>query len=82
VRHNEFKNWCRDIPPKDCYASIPVIARRVEEVQEELRVRKGIHAPHVIMTSDEDDPSWWAEVEERGWLGVDHSMTEEIYGGW
>jgi hypothetical protein len=82
VRHHDFKGWCGDVPVEDCFASLSVIARRVREVQEELRTRKGIDVRHVIMTSDEIDPSWWADVEARGWLRVDHSMTGETYGGW
>lgn len=82
VRHADFANWCGDVPLKDCFASIPIIARRVHEVQEELRERKGIVVEHVIMTSDEKDPDWWAEVTEQGWLGVDHSRTTELYGAW
>ena len=38
----------------------------------------------VIMTSDESDPKWWAEVEALGWVKMDHKemKTEEKYGRW
>jgi len=36
----------------------------------------------VIMTSDEDDPAWWAEVAHLGFKYPDHSKTEEEYGRW
>lgn len=81
IRHNDFLNWCNGVPREDCFAKIPVIARRVREVQDELRSR-GRHVEHVIMTSDEDDPAWWAEVRALGWSSVDHSMTVDLFGPW
>ncbi|TFK36992.1 hypothetical protein BDQ12DRAFT_686205 [Crucibulum laeve] len=84
VRHGDFKNWCNDvgIPLKECFASLPVIARRVEEVKAELKERKGIDVEHVIMTSDERDPEWWSDVVKMGWFGIDHSKTVEEHGAW
>jgi hypothetical protein len=84
VRRKDFEGWCAGVPKNDCFASIPVIARRVREVQDELRERKQIEieANHVIMTSDESDPAWWAEVNSQGWVGVDHSETGEVHGPW
>jgi hypothetical protein len=61
---------------------MPVIARRVREVQEELRERKGIDVKHVIMTSDESDPAWWAEVKAEGWYVLDYSRTIRSLGPW
>lgn len=54
----------------------------MQEVQDELLERKGMTVDHVIMTSDEPNATWWQEVTDRGWLRVDHSKTEELYGGW
>jgi hypothetical protein len=59
-----------------------VIGRRVQEVKDELRERRGLDVNHVIMTSDERDPAWWADVAAQGWLTVDHSNTAELYGNW
>jgi hypothetical protein len=81
MRRDDFKNIC-DVPVHECLANFTVIARRVAEVREELRERKGIDAKHVIMTSDEKDPAWWADVEAQGWLRIDHSMTEKTFGRW
>jgi hypothetical protein len=67
---------------EDCFASFPVIARRVQEVQDELFERKGIKVNHVIMTSDESNATWWKEVDDRGWLKIDHSEVTELYGIW
>ncbi|KAG1887518.1 uncharacterized protein F5891DRAFT_1167021 [Suillus fuscotomentosus] len=47
---------CEEFPVDQCFVPLSVIARRVSEVQEELRTRKGIDDTHVIMTSDERDP--------------------------
>jgi hypothetical protein len=84
MRHGDFRNYCNDLPLDQCFASLPVIARRVAEVQEDLRTQKGIEVTQVIMTSDERDPEWWSGVKALGWTYVDYATerTEEIYGKW
>ncbi|KAG2037002.1 hypothetical protein BDR03DRAFT_1092124 [Suillus americanus] len=84
IRHGDFHEQCGEVPVDQCFAPLSVIARRVSEVQEELRTRKGIEARHVIMTSDERDPEWWSEVRALGWTWVDHAAerTGERYGKW
>ncbi|KAJ2930506.1 hypothetical protein H1R20_g6581, partial [Candolleomyces eurysporus] len=82
IRHGDFKNWCGNVPIEDCFAPLSVIARRVQEVKEEILEKKGIVVEHVIMTSDERDEAWWASVRSRGWFQVDHSETVEQYGAW
>jgi len=66
----------------DCFASISVIKRRVEEVKQELLERKGMVVNHVIMTSDERNETWWEGVKAEGWYAIDHSKTVELYGAW
>ncbi|CAL1695033.1 unnamed protein product [Somion occarium] len=87
VRHGDFGGWCWEAEqPEDCFAPLPVIARRVREVQAEIRERKGIDIPmsRVIMTSDEKDEGWWNEVKSYGWVQMDHTEqnTVENYGRW
>ncbi|KAJ8588385.1 hypothetical protein M405DRAFT_740358 [Rhizopogon salebrosus TDB-379] len=84
MRHGDFRKDCNDLPLDQCFASLPVIARRVAEVQEDLRTQKGIEVTQVIMTSDERDPEWWAGVKELGWTYVDYASerTEQVYGNW
>ncbi|KAF4573193.1 hypothetical protein EYR36_007703 [Pleurotus pulmonarius] len=82
VRHGDFAVYCGDRPVEECFAPISVIARRVQEVKDELKTRKGIDVRHVIMTSDERNTTWWDQVSEQGWLQVDHSKTAELYGTW
>lgn len=82
VRHGDFVNWCGDVPVLDCFAPISVIARRVEEVRSQLRETRGMEVNHVIVTSDEKDDGWWAEVIARGWYKIDHSDTANVHGGW
>jgi len=74
--------YCEKTPVKDCFAPLPVIARRIREIQEELLSKQGLDVKHVIMTSDERDPEWWADVKKLGWKTPDHSNTEELYGRW
>ncbi|KAG1896947.1 uncharacterized protein F5891DRAFT_1130051 [Suillus fuscotomentosus] len=73
---------CEEFSVDQCFAPLSVIARRLSEVQEELRTQKGIEATHVIMTSDEMDPEWWSDVGALGWTWVDYAAerTEDIYG--
>ncbi|EKM84096.1 hypothetical protein AGABI1DRAFT_67300 [Agaricus bisporus var. burnettii JB137-S8] len=82
IRHGDFKNWCGQNPIKDCFASVPTIARRVEEVKAELRESRNLNVDHVILTSDEGDEDWWKEVMDQGWFRIDHSKTVERYGAW
>ncbi|KAI0369986.1 hypothetical protein BV20DRAFT_996130 [Pilatotrama ljubarskyi] len=84
ARRGDFLGWCGDVPKDDCFAPLSAFARRVREVQEEVRLRHGIYVSHVIMTGDEKDPLWWSAVEERGWLRLDHAAerTAEQYGNW
>ncbi|KDQ07960.1 hypothetical protein BOTBODRAFT_38399 [Botryobasidium botryosum FD-172 SS1] len=85
VRHNEFGGMCAPgVPPSECWAPLSAYARRVAEMREELLLTKGVAIEHVIMTSDEQDPAWWAEVRALGWLAPDHERerTAERYGKW
>ncbi|ESK90926.1 hypothetical protein Moror_16427 [Moniliophthora roreri MCA 2997] len=82
VRHNDFQDWCFGVPLYDCFAKIPAIARRVQEVKDEIRSKLGIVVNHVVMTSDERNQTWWQEVAEQGWFWPDHSQTKEKYGDW
>ncbi|KAJ7706027.1 hypothetical protein B0H17DRAFT_1035316 [Mycena rosella] len=82
VRHYDFEVWCGGVPVQECFASLPVIARRVREVQEEIRERTGIMVNHVVVTSDERNATWWREVALLGWFNPDHSKTKETYGDW
>ncbi|KAH0591053.1 hypothetical protein H2248_001162 [Termitomyces sp. 'cryptogamus'] len=81
VRRGDFEVYCSD-GPIGCYASLDVIARRVDEVKAELLQRKGISVDHIIMTSDERDTAWWDEVKGKGWYAVDHSQTADLLGPW
>jgi hypothetical protein len=84
ARHNDFRDYCGDYTLKECYASILVIARRVEEVKAELYERKGLVVDRVVMTSDEKDEAWWEDVRRMGWVPVDHGAlrTVEAHGKW
>ncbi|KXN88805.1 hypothetical protein AN958_06674 [Leucoagaricus sp. SymC.cos] len=82
IRHGDFKNWCGEVPVEDCFASISVINRRVEEVKTEIQESRGLTVNHVIVTSDERDPLWWEQVANQGWYRVDHSGTADRYGAW
>ncbi|KAM6498742.1 hypothetical protein JOM56_006690 [Amanita muscaria] len=82
ARHRDFEVYCQKQSLEDCYASLDVIERRVEDVQQELRQRKGIDVKHVVMTSDERNSTWWDDVKGKGWYALDHSQTTELYGPW
>jgi len=82
IRHGDFRVYCGETPIADCFASIPTIARRVDEIKLELRESRGIAVDHVIVTSDERDDEWWKQVTDQGWYRIDHSGTAETYGAW
>lgn len=67
---------------EDCFASIVILARRLEEIKTELGELRGIAVDHVIVTSDEGDEAWWGQVADQGWNRIDHSGTAERYGAW
>lgn len=82
ARHSDFGSRCGTRPLKECFASLPVIARRVDEVRSELRERKGIQADHVIVTSDEEDETWWGDVAKMGWARLNHTRSKAELGRW
>ncbi|KAJ7225380.1 hypothetical protein GGX14DRAFT_511315 [Mycena pura] len=82
VRRYDFEVWCGGVPVQECFAPLSVIARRVGEVQDELRERTGVTVSHVLVTSDEKDAAWWLEVTKLGWFAPDHTDTKETYGEW
>ncbi|KAJ7821380.1 hypothetical protein B0H14DRAFT_3471566 [Mycena olivaceomarginata] len=82
VRHGDFEGWCDTPVIAECFAPLSAIARRVEEVREELQRVKGISIAHVILTSDEKDRTWWEAAAAYGWHRVDHSTTATTYGDW
>ena len=84
VRHGDFSDFCEDEVLDDCFAPLSVIARRVEQVREEVLERKGIRVDRVLVTSDEDDPEWWKGVLAQGWEWVDYKAlgTVERYNRW
>ncbi|KAK2460112.1 hypothetical protein APHAL10511_007878 [Amanita phalloides] len=82
ARHADFKTFCNHLPLDQCFASPAVIERRIEEVRQELRDRRGLEVQHVIMTSDEQNSTWWDDVRKQGWFTLDHSRTVELHGIW
>ncbi|KAJ7225371.1 hypothetical protein GGX14DRAFT_386272 [Mycena pura] len=82
VRRYDFEVWCGGVPVQECFAPLSVIARRVGEVQDELRERTGVTVNNVLVTSDEKDAAWWLEVTKLGWFAPDHTDTKETYGEW
>ena len=84
IRHGDFINYCGETPKEDCFASLSVVARRVQEVQDEVQERYGYRPERVVMLSDEREPGWWDAVRLLGWYTPDH-ITEDTtakYGRW
>ncbi|KAF8922053.1 hypothetical protein CPB85DRAFT_1265699 [Mucidula mucida] len=73
VRHSDFG---------DCFAPLSAIARRVQEVKDEVMEKSGRIVDHVVVTSDEKDPAWWQDVANLGWVAPDHSQTIQLFGPW
>ncbi|KAF9518214.1 hypothetical protein BS47DRAFT_1256054, partial [Hydnum rufescens UP504] len=85
LRHGDFKGTCApNVSLKECFAPLPVVAVRVDEIQAELGARPqfqevggGPAKLPIVLTSDEQDPEWWDDVRSRGWLFVDHGPDGE-----
>lgn len=82
IRHGDFAYWCGDAPVDDCFAPLSVIARRVQEVKDEILDKFGVKVEYVIMTSDEHNQTWWDGVRTQGWFQVNHAETVQLYGPW
>ncbi|KIO28492.1 hypothetical protein M407DRAFT_22382 [Tulasnella calospora MUT 4182] len=86
IRHGDFRDYCGDAPKEHCMAPVSVIAEAVDEVRASLKSRLGISvsSTEVLVTSDEQDPAWWAQIDERGWAHIDHKaeQTVEKLGRW
>ncbi|KZS95331.1 hypothetical protein SISNIDRAFT_401871, partial [Sistotremastrum niveocremeum HHB9708] len=78
VRRNDFKKICHSVAQEECMAPLSAYAKRVAEVREGLR-EKGFEN-----TSEEELKKFWKEVDDLGWLWVDHDTwgTVEKYGMW
>jgi len=83
-RGDDFIVYCNDVSKEDCFPSIAIYQRRIEEIQEETRERLGVVPQHVIMLSDEKDPAWWDSIREAGWYTTDHVADDTVnrYGRW
>jgi hypothetical protein len=85
VRHGDFDGGCSEgTTLETCYAPLSTYAKRVAEVQVELRERHGVEAKHVLMTSDEQDKTWWEGVHQLGWAYIDfaNEPEDEILTKW
>ncbi|KZT30814.1 hypothetical protein NEOLEDRAFT_1174185 [Neolentinus lepideus HHB14362 ss-1] len=90
VRHGDFRVYCHPPPESaldpSCFAPLSAIRTRVFEIQAELLAARGVSVPasHVLMTSDEGDAEWWAEVAAMGWRWIDHGKegTAGRLGRW
>ncbi|KAG9016616.1 hypothetical protein FRB90_002777 [Tulasnella sp. 427] len=89
IRRTDFKNQCKGLNPKECFAPLSAYGERIKEVQEELAERYGSNSPRgnvkeVLVSSDESDPEFWAEVKAVGWKFVDYEAmgTVKEHGLW
>ncbi|EPQ60426.1 hypothetical protein GLOTRDRAFT_124182 [Gloeophyllum trabeum ATCC 11539] len=50
----------------------------IPPIQADLLASRNISVPaaHVLMTSDEQDAAWWAQVRAMGWRWIDHGAEE------
>ncbi|KAF8070450.1 hypothetical protein FPV67DRAFT_1413259 [Lyophyllum atratum] len=83
ARRGDFAHQCFDVPSQ-CLAPLSAYVRRVKEVQGSLFVKSGIKVTEVLITSDETDPTFWAEVKAQGWKYIDHTVehTLDRHGEW
>ncbi|KAF7298640.1 hypothetical protein MIND_00811100 [Mycena indigotica] len=90
VRRGDFAdpNTCDKFPSEECYAPISFYHMRVKEMQAELLASNGVVVQHVLLMSDEQDETWWAQAQaaysSEGWARASHVelQTVEKYGMW
>ncbi|KAJ7053007.1 hypothetical protein C8F01DRAFT_1261182 [Mycena amicta] len=82
IRRGDFSSWCSMDSKEECYAPLSAYERRVREVRAQLLEDTGVSIDRVIVTSDETDEQWWADVAKLGWLRPDHTKTTEGDGAW
>ncbi|KAH9933950.1 uncharacterized protein BXZ73DRAFT_45906 [Epithele typhae] len=85
ARHGDFAQYCDPAGPRGaCFAPLSAFAAEVERVRDAHAARTGVRVEHVVMTSDERDPGWWAEVAAMGWHRVDvgAARTPAGFGEW
>ncbi|KAG9047251.1 hypothetical protein FS837_002724 [Tulasnella sp. UAMH 9824] len=90
IRRGDLDYFCENPNrPEGCLPSLSAYAARVREIQDDLRQIHGQdsiygNVAEVIVTSDETDSRWWAEVEDMGWKETG-SLKQELqlgYGIW
>ncbi|KAG8986048.1 hypothetical protein FRB90_004237, partial [Tulasnella sp. 427] len=90
IRRDDFDSgFCRSHPEAECHPPLTVFRNRVRQVKRALAdkfgpVTKLGNVHDVIVTSDENNATWWAEVRRMGWIYIDHEeeRTVERYGKW
>ncbi|KAJ3528897.1 hypothetical protein NMY22_g9222 [Coprinellus aureogranulatus] len=84
VRHGDFGDICQPGHSPPCYLPLSVYRDGVEEVRRGVLTKHGVDIKHVLVASDESDPTFWEEVRSFGWAYLDHNSeaTFEKYGEW
>ncbi|KAF7317539.1 hypothetical protein MKEN_00840700 [Mycena kentingensis (nom. inval.)] len=76
---------CNNLPRDECLAPLSAYDRRVKQMQAKLKADKGLDVTHVLLTSDELDPEWWATaLRTYDWARADHALleTRKKHGVW
>ncbi|KIY48048.1 hypothetical protein FISHEDRAFT_44056, partial [Fistulina hepatica ATCC 64428] len=87
IRRGDFGRSCEEQGLDSaavCFAPLSMYERQVQEVRQELLERHGLDVELVILSSDEEDPTFWDEVKALGWSFIDHEaeQTRGKYGEW
>jgi len=92
VRHTDFKVWCpKESPVEECFAPLDAYARRVREVESELKEKWRSDGSNgnllsedipirVLVTSDDDSEAFKEEIRSQGphWTWVDHDKQRTV----
>lgn len=81
IRRGDFVDVCENTPIEECFAPLSAYVRRVREVQEELEMRHGVSVQRVIVSSNEQNRAFWADIDRLGWAHIDYG-TGVTNGGW
>ncbi|TFK35507.1 hypothetical protein BDQ12DRAFT_688252 [Crucibulum laeve] len=84
VRRGDFALQCAGAPGS-CLPQFKNYTDKVLEIQHELCEKQNIDVSHVLVTSDEQDPAFWADIRgHQSWAYINHTVenTLEKLGEW
>ncbi|KAH6877049.1 hypothetical protein BKA70DRAFT_217448 [Coprinopsis sp. MPI-PUGE-AT-0042] len=83
IRHGDFIHQC-EAHDRLCLVGPGNFAKAVESIQRRLLDERGLEVSRVFVASDDEDPEFWRDIDERGWAHINHTAegTSERFNAW